>query len=163
MADQSVVPPHAGIQIILWEDIFVIIDDGEGNPSDYTRLRPMLVEQGSRYASGVGCLTIVPVDAKPPSQLVRKAVSDALEIAPLRCLCWLVEGSGFQGAMVRAVLTGLRVVGRFRYPTHIAGELEEAIRWILPKLANGAERVEKAHDAAAAIRAKRGAEARQSL
>ncbi len=159
MARQPVVPTRSGVQFILWEDIFVIVDNGDGHPSDYEALRRKFFEHGSRYEAGAGCLTIGPVDAKPPSQPVRKAMSAALENAPLRCFCWLVEGSGFQGAMVRAVITGLRIVGRFPYPTHIAGDLEEAILWILPKLEGGAERIERAHEAVAAIRAQRGANA----
>ncbi len=164
MAEQPVVVPQRGIQFIFWEDIFVIIDDGYGSPSDYEALRQKFLEQGSRYKAGAGCLTIVPANAKPPSSPpVRKAVSAALEDAPVRCICWLVEGSGFQGAMVRAVVTGLRVVGRFPYPTHIASDLDEAIRWILPRLEGGTDRIERAQDAVATIRAQRGAHSLLSL
>jgi hypothetical protein len=159
MAKQPVVPTKPGVQFILWEDLVVIIDDGDGQPSDYEAIRRKFLEQRARFKAGAGCLTIVPVDAKPPSQPARKAMSAALENAPLRCLCWLVEGAGFQGAMVRAVITGLRVVGRFPYPTHVTGDLEEAVLWILPKMEGGTERIERAHEAVAAIRAQREANA----
>lgn len=163
MSEQAVPPAQSGIQIILWEDIFVIIDDGSGRPSDYEVLHRMLVEQGSRYKAGLGCLTIVPANAKPPSPAVRKAMKAALESAPLRCLCWFIEGSGFAAAMVHAVLTGLRFISRPPYPTHIASDLEEGLRWILPNLEGGSRRIESAHEAAKTIRAKRASGVLQSL
>jgi len=148
-------PGQPWIRIILWEDIFVVIDDGAGRPEDYEILHGMIVEQGSHYRAGLGCLTIIPADAKPPSQAARKAMNAAIEAAPLRCICWLVEGSGFQAAMVRAVLTGMRFVTRPSYPTHIAGDLEQALRWILSNLKGAPERIDRALDVAATIRAKR--------
>jgi hypothetical protein len=72
---ESVVPTQPGVQFILWEDVFVIIDDGDGQPSDYEALRRKFLEQGSRYKAGAGCLTIVPVDAKPPSQSARTYIA----------------------------------------------------------------------------------------
>jgi hypothetical protein len=157
MTQPFVAPAPPWLKFILWEDIFVVIDDGAGRPADYEVLHGMLVEQSSRYTAGLACLTIIPVDAKPPSQAARKAMNAALETAPLRCLCWLVEGSGFQAAMVRAVLTGLRVLGRPPYATHIAGDLEQALRWLLSNLDGGSTRIERAHEAAETIRAKRAA------
>lgn len=155
MSRPAVAPAHPGLQIILWEDIFVLIDDGDGQPSEYAALQLVLADQMTRYSGGVGCLTIVPPSAKAPSREVREAVSAALESAPLRCVCWFVEGTGFQGAMVRAVITGLRVLARPAYPTHVSASLEEALEWMLPNLEGGAARVERAPVAAANIRARR--------
>lgn len=143
------------VQFILWEDICVVIDDGGGIPSDYEAIERKFIEQGARFKEGIGCLAIIPVNAKPPPQPIRKAMSAALAGAPLRCCCWFVEGSGFQAAMVRAVITGLRLVSRPPYPTHIASDLEEAIRWILHKLPGGPERIDSARAAAATIQATR--------
>ncbi len=143
------------IQIILWEDIFVVIDDGSGSPLDYEELHRLIVEQSALYVSGLGCLAIIPANAKPPSEAVRKALNTTLGAVPLRCICWCVEGSGFQGAMVRGVLTGLRFLGRRSYPTHVTGDLEEALRWMLSNLEGGDRRAKSAPLAAQMIRSKR--------
>jgi hypothetical protein len=66
-----------------------------------------------------------------------------------------VEGAGFQGAMVRAVITGFRVIARAPYPTHISVDLEEALAWMLPNLEGGLGRVARAPVAAANIRSRR--------
>jgi hypothetical protein len=157
MSRPSVAPGQPGLQIILWEDIFVLIDDGDGQPSEYAALQLVLADQVTRYRGGVGCLTIVPASAKAPSREVRDAVNTALETAPLRCVCWFVEGTGFQGAMVRAVITGFRVLARPAYPTHVSVSLEEALEWMLPFLEGGAGRVARAPVAATNIRSRRAA------
>jgi hypothetical protein len=143
------------IQIVQWEDVFVVIDDGMGRASDYVLARRMLAEQGSRYATGMGCLVIIPENAKPPSEPVREAMKATLALLRLRCLCWLVEGAGFQAAMVRGVLTGLRLVANRSYETHVSRDLEGALRWILPHLEGGTKRTEAVSRAAATIRARR--------
>jgi hypothetical protein len=144
------------LQVLQWEDVFVVIDDGRGRASDYDVLvRGVLAEQASRYAIGLGCLVIIPVDAKPPSEPVREAIKASLAVVPLRCLCWLVEGAGFHAAMVRGVLTGLRLVVSRPYDTHVSRDLEEALRWMLPHLVGGTKRIETVSRAAAAIRTRR--------
>jgi hypothetical protein len=155
MSPEPVAPAPSRIQIILWEDIFVVVDDGGAPPSAYEVLRQKFVERSSHYKGGLGLLAIVPTRAKSPSPAARKAMTAAFETAPLRCICWVVEGSGFEGAMVRAVITGMRVITRPAYPTHVAGDLEQGLGWILPHLEGGAGRVERVRDAAATIRAKR--------
>jgi hypothetical protein len=147
--------PRLAIQIVQWEDVFVIIDDCGGCASDYQLAQRLLAEQGSRYATGVGCLVIIPADAKPPSEPVREAMKGTLAVVPLRCLCWLVEGAGFQAAMARSVLTGLRLVASRPYDMHVSRDLEEALRWMLPHLQGGTKRIETVSRAAAAIRAGR--------
>jgi hypothetical protein len=125
------------IQVILWEALFVVVDDGKGTVSDYDVLRKMVVEQSSRHPGGLGCLAVITANAKPPSDEVRASLNKTLEVVPLKCICWQVEGAGFQAAMVRAVLSGLRFFKRQSYPTHISTDLVEAVGWMLPHLEAG--------------------------
>jgi hypothetical protein len=148
-------PAALAIHVVQWEDVFVIVDDGTGRESDYALAQRMIAEHGSRYATGIGCLVIIPVDAKPPSEPVRKAMKAALEVVRLRCLCWLVEGAGFQAAMARGVLTGLRLVANRSYETHVSASLEEAFAWMLPHLEGRTNRIEAVSRATAAIRVSR--------
>src|SRR5271170_6612585 len=143
------------IQVILWEALFVVIDDGKGTASDYDVLRKMVVEQSSRHKGGLGCLAVITASAKPPSDEVRASLNKTLEVIPLKCICWQVEGAGFQAAMVRAVLSGLRFFKRQQYPTHIATDLVEALSWILPHLEQGLVKPERLQLAVTRIRAER--------
>jgi hypothetical protein len=143
------------IQVAAWEDIFVVIDDGRGQASDYQILRGMVADQSSRYERGLGCLAVIPSNAKPPSEEVRASINETLESVRLRCICWCVEGSGFQAAMVRGVLSGLRFFKRRQYPTHISSDLETALAWMLPYLESGPAGADRAPLAAASIREQR--------
>jgi len=155
----NLVEPFApAMQVVQWEDIFVVIDDGTGRASDYVLAQQMLAVQGSRYPTGIGCLVIIPVDAKPPAESARKAMKASLAVLRLRCLCWLVEGVGFQAAMVRGVLTGLRLVTNHSYETQVSRDLEAALTWMLPHLEGGPRRIEGVSRAAATIRARRAGE-----
>jgi hypothetical protein len=140
------------VSYIEWEDVFVLIDTGQGRAADYDPVCRAIVSQSERHGGGIGCLTIIPDKATPPSEEARRAINDAIGRIErkLRCLCWLVEGSGFQAAMCRAVLVGLRVFGSRTYPTHISTDIDEAVGWILPYLSRSrpAERAQ----AVAAIR-----------
>jgi hypothetical protein len=123
--------------------------------SDYGVLKELIAEQHARYRSGLACLAIIPANAKPPSEEVRKALNATLESVPLSCICWYVEGAGFQASMVRAVLGGLRFLTRRSYPTFVASELEAAIEWIFSQLDRRLTRRRSVAEAAAAIREQR--------
>jgi hypothetical protein len=123
-------------QTILWRDLFVLIDNGKSRASDYVQFGALILEQRGRYKEGIGGLVIIPENATPPPDDVRQAINDALKAleSGLLCFCWLVEGRGFQGAVARGVLTGIRLFGRYSYPTHVTTDLGAALDWLLPHL-----------------------------
>jgi hypothetical protein len=143
------------ILVIMCEDVFAVVDDGRAPLSDYAVVREMVAEQHARYPAGLGCLAIIPPNAKPPSEEVRKTLNATLESVPLKCICWYVEGSGFQAGMVRAVLTGLRFFTNRTYATHVAADLEASIRWIFGELDRTSPRQRSVSAALARIREQR--------
>jgi hypothetical protein len=137
-------------QILAWKDIFAVVSNGRLQPEEFELLRQLVVAQAARFPAGIGCLTIVPRDATPPSDASRQALNAALGKVQgsLRCICWLVEGEGFQSAMVQAVLAGLRVAARqWPYPTHVCTSLDEAVGWILLHLPGPGRRSTDLEDA----------------
>jgi len=134
--------PHPPLPVILWADIFALVDQGNARPGDYPVLERLVLEQGKKHPGGLGGLVIIPSEANPPPEEVRRAISEVLmNVGPqLCCLCWLVEGAGFRAATVRAALIGLRVFSRRSYPTRVAGDMTEAIGWILKNLEHGKSR-----------------------
>jgi hypothetical protein len=128
--------PRVPMPVVLWNDIFVLVDQGNAVASDYPNLQRLVLEQGKKHPGGLGGLVIIPAAASPPPEEVRRAIRDVLtQVTPqLRCLCWLVEGTGFRAAAVRAALIGLGVFSRHRYATHVAIDMTDAVGWILKKL-----------------------------
>jgi hypothetical protein len=141
------------LPVVLWADIFALVDQGNALPSDYPILERMVLEQATKHLGGLGGLVIIPSAAKPPPEEVRRAIRELLtNVNPhVRCLCWLVEGTGFRAAAVRAALIGLRVFSRQSYATHVANDMTEAVRWILKNLEHGTSRQADLEIAVAAI------------
>jgi hypothetical protein len=129
--------------VVLWRDLFVILDRGGADPAEYGRVAGTLAGRSAAYPAGMGGVTIIPAGVRPPSDAVRAAIRDVLHRLDgrLRSFAWVVEGEGFEGALVRAVLTGLRVMTRHSYPTHVASNLQAAVAWTLPHLAGGVARL----------------------
>jgi hypothetical protein len=142
-------------QIILWRDMFVLVEDGKSRAGDYEHCGRLIAEQRQAYPTGVGGLVIIPEGATPPSDEARKAINAVLKSQEdgLLCFCWLVEGTGFPAAIARGILTGIRVFGRFSYPTQIANSLPDALEWMSPYLS--AVRAEGVETAASVIATER--------
>ena len=79
-------------------------------------------------------MVIIPSCARPPPEEGRRAIKASLDSLAerLRCLCWMVEGSGFRAATTRAALAGLALFVRAPYPTAVHKDVTEALRWLLP-------------------------------
>jgi hypothetical protein len=133
-------PRASAGNVILWRNIFVLVDNGKVPASDYATLQQRVVAQASGFEDGVGGLVIIPESATPPPEDVRNAINAALRglAGALRCFCWVVEGSGFQAAMVRGVLNGIRMFSRHPYPTFITSNIDEALAWMVPHLGQSA-------------------------
>ena len=156
--DVANVEPGAGganIRVILWNDLFVVVDNGSGRVRDYAVLHELIMQRTRHVTRGLGCLAIIPDKATPPPPEVRAALDRTLQSIQLRCICWCIEGQGFHSAMVRAVLNGLRFVRYQKFPSHIASTLEEALAWMLPHLAGGGARLSELRQAADYVRAQR--------
>jgi hypothetical protein len=149
--DDSSRPP---LPVVMWRNIFALVDQGSGSASDYPVLEGMVREQGKRHPGGLGCLVIIPSLANPPPEDVRRAIREVLaNLSPqLRCLCWLVEGTGFRAAAVRATLVGLRVFSRQPYVTSVASDMTESLQWLLAHLSKGAPTTGEVRMAYEAIR-----------
>jgi len=142
------------LNIAYWEDIFVLVDSGRAPPGHYAKAGELVALHAARHPNGVGILTIVPEDASPPPEVVRLAMNKSLARieASIRCLCWMVEGGGFQGAMVRAVCTGMRLIAKRPYPTQVTSGLSQAVTWMLPLLDGGDARLPRVLEAIETIK-----------
>jgi hypothetical protein len=149
--DDLDLPP---VPVIIWRDLFVVVDKGNAKASDYAILERMVIDQSAKYPAGLGCLVIIPATASPPPADVRDAIKGTLHrLAPrMRGLCWVVEGTGFRAAMVRGVLTGLQALSRDPYPTCIERDMSSALIWVLARVTPKQSRIDDIGAALHAIR-----------
>ena len=147
----------SGVKVIVWRDVLVVSDDGRGVPTDYDDLLSIGTELVTSYPHGIGLLNIIPENAVPPSDQCRAAINRALSGAEKTLVgsCWCIEGKGFQGAMVRAVLTGLNFLASTGYPRHVASSIPESLVWLLTHLDPTGGRRDEVEEAAQFIRSRR--------
>lgn len=122
--------------LLRWRDLVAVVDDGRRSAPAYQALASFSAALKVEHPRGYGMLIIIPQNARPPSEPARRAISEALTAGAggLSCLCWLVEGKGFQAATVRAVLTGVRTFQGFPFETSVKSDLTEALTWILERV-----------------------------
>ena len=131
------------LHLVTWSDVFVLVDHGKAEPADYGMLGELVLKLASSYPRGVGGLIIIPPNATPPSDAARMAMNALMRRlgTSLRCFCWYVAGGGFQGAMVRGVLTGVKMFGRLPYETHVTTSLADGLSWIVRRLDGNDQRI----------------------
>jgi hypothetical protein len=145
-------PPPA-LRLLCWQDILVLIDHGTASPDQYAAGAWRIAQLAEQYPRGIGILTIIPEDSRPPSEPVRLAIGRALadNEASIRCLVWMVEATGFQGATVRAICNGLRLLRRHPYPTQVMCGLAQSLTWMVSHLCEDPGRLSRVGDAVAAV------------
>jgi hypothetical protein len=150
------------VKVVVWRDILVLSDDGRSVVSDYDELFQIGHELHEQYPEGWGMLTVIPANAVPPSEEVRAAINDAIKrlSVTLTAATWVIEGTGFQGAMVRAVLAGLRFFTHATYARHVSSSFEESLQWLLSQLPGGEARLGDYDRALQAINARWQAQSR---
>ena len=126
-------------QFIQWHDLFVVIDDGAIPMGRYDAIETAMREQAKLYPSGLACLVILPPDARPPSDEIKRTVKNLLSrlASNLTCLGYVVEGTGFKGVAARAALVGMKIFASRPYPIYVEISLAEVLQKMLPHLTEG--------------------------
>ena len=126
-------------QFIQWQDLFVMVDDGTVPLARYGPIETAVREQAKAYPQGIAVLAILPADAKPPPDDVKRAVKNTLmRMAPsMSSLTYLIEGTGFRAVTVRATLVGMKIFSSRPYPIYVETSLREALSKMTQHMVNG--------------------------
>jgi hypothetical protein len=126
-------------QFIQWQDLFALIDDGSVAISRYASMESAIREQVRSYPKGIACLVILPPDARPPPDEVKRSVKSMLMrlASSISCLCYVIEGTGFKGVAARATLVGMKIFSSRPYPIYVETSMNEALTKVVSHLANG--------------------------
>lgn len=124
-------------QFIQWQDLFVLFDNG--SIESYDAIESAAREQAKQFPQGIVCLCVLPPDAKPPPENIKRTVKGVLtRLAPsLTALAYVIEGTGFKGVAARAALVGMKVFASRPYPIYVETSVKEALTKVLPHLAVG--------------------------
>lgn len=105
---------------------------------------------------GTGALLVVNSDCPPPDEAARNVIRAELARTSMLAAAQVVEGTGFRGAAMRAVLSVLQLALRPPFPMQITGNLNEGASWLCKELA---ARAGRAPDATSVIQAVRECQA----
>src|SRR5882757_2032645 len=91
-------------QFIQWHDLFAVIDNGSVPMARYGSIESAMRDQARQFPQGIVCFVILPADARPPPDDIKRAVKTLLtRLAPsLSALAYVIEGTGFKGVAARA-------------------------------------------------------------
>jgi hypothetical protein len=122
-----------------WRNMFVLIDDGTALPHEYRQPERLAHEQARQFPEGIGCLIVVPEGSRVPSPATRKEIGEALDRVSSRFLgfSWVIEGRGFGPAAHRSVLSGIALLRKTPYATHVSSNVSVSLAWLLPRILQG--------------------------
>jgi hypothetical protein len=126
-------------QFIQWQDLFALVDDGAIPRSRYDAMELAIREQACGYPRGIACLIILPPEARPPPDDVKRSVKNLLNrlAASISCLAYVIEGTGFKGVAARATLVGMKIFSSRPYPIYVETSMPEGIAKVISHLAGG--------------------------
>jgi len=130
------------IHVETWREVVVAFLHRETTVENMRELEAICVEHVTRSRQQIGLLAIIDARSPLPDEETRRQINKTLERMDrhLRGLTYVIHGSGFQAAAVRAVIAGFTALKRRSYPLHVTGELQSALSWMLPRLEGGASR-----------------------
>jgi hypothetical protein len=103
-----------------------------------------------KCSCGTGALLVIRSDVSPPSEEARAYIKYELSRSSMLAAAQVVEGTGFQGAAMRSVLTMLQLASGVRYPMKIFDRLNDGAHWLASELK---KRAGQAPDPAGLLRA----------
>lgn len=111
----------------------VLLWRAEVNDPRFQIQREALEHVTSRYPGQASVLCIIEPASEPPSQELREAASQLLTDlgSKIRCIAYVVEGSGFRAAMIRGVLSSVELLRRGKqFPSRYFANVAHASAWL---------------------------------
>lgn len=110
----------------------VLLWRGPVNAERFSLQRASIERVVRAHPGQAAVLCIIEPGSPPPSQELREAASAMLtQLAPkLRCVAYVIEGSGFRAAAVRGVLCGIELIRRNSYTARYFASVEQATTWL---------------------------------
>ncbi|HVJ22081.1 MAG TPA: hypothetical protein VM686_42035 [Polyangiaceae bacterium] len=134
--------PH-GLQIVqvdnehaigIWGEFMLAVWRRKTELAAVQHLRHKLGDLGARYPSGTATISVIEQTAVPPDNDARKELSAVLTTPRLQCSSLVYEGTGFQAATVRGVVTAITLLRTHPVPHVIHASVREGVQWSLKTL-----------------------------
>lgn len=105
----------------------------------------------TRCRCGTGSLVVINSDCPPPSDEARRYIKSELARSSMVAAAQVVEGTGFRGAAMRAVLSMLQLTSRAPYPMSVFSGVPEGAAWLCMELHKRVGRAPDSRDVVNAV------------
>jgi hypothetical protein len=113
----------------IWGEVILTVWRRRTQLAAVEELQRNLHALGSRFPGGTATISVIEPTAVPPENDVRKALSAVLTIPRLQCSCLVYEGTGFQAATVRGVVTAITMIKTHPVPHVVHPSVKEGVEW----------------------------------
>jgi hypothetical protein len=136
----------AAYRVLVCENIVVSVENVEPNAAYIMRLTRVMLDTANKSPNGIGFMTLIRSDAKPPDEEARIRIKRSIpDLTPhLRAFAHVVEGEGFLAAAKRSAMTFLMSTQRFSFPLKVFRSVSEAAPWLFKTMAEAAPRATSA-------------------
>ena len=144
--------------VAVYHSVLVTIWSGEMRAPVVREAAAEAARLGRLHTGETSFLNMITRGTPAPSEAVRAEFQRMIKEGPgkLRCAAIVAEVSGFQGSVVRGVVTGLMMVVRPAFPMKVHGSVAEAAAWIAAQAA-GSVTADGLAAAVTAVRARQAA------
>ncbi len=124
-----------------WRNIVIVIDNGRAPAHAYAAHGAEMDRLAERYPGNLGRMVVIPADASPPTDEARRAINAILErhAHSLKSVVCVVEGTGFQSAVVRATLTTMTFTLRKMRGWKVVGHADEGLALLVARTSSPSE------------------------
>jgi hypothetical protein len=114
----------------VWRNVLMVVWRGDTRAAAVDRVSALLAEL-TRSHRDVSLLQVIEEGATAPDSDARRALSSMLKqhSGAIRCSAVVYEGDGFRAATLRAVVTGISLLGRPACPHVVFASTMAAINW----------------------------------
>jgi hypothetical protein len=123
-------------------------------PPSYTFMKRIiggLAELSDELRAGTGAMLVIESSVDPPDDKSRAYIRAELARSSMLAAAQVVEGTGFRGAAMRAVLSMLQIAVRPSYSMKIFSEVSDGALWLSSALADKAGVAPSASEIAFAV------------
>lgn len=117
-----------------WQNVVVFVWRGDATAGLMRKLGPLL-ESLTGEVGRLSIVSIVPAVAQLPDEGKRQAYKEFIDDygSLLANVALVIERKGFLGSAVRGLLTGLLLMTRHEYTTHVMSTIAEVAAWLPSK------------------------------
>jgi hypothetical protein len=118
------------------DDVFFVLDSGGATPEDYAKGAEQVLAYWSARKRPLAAVIVLPRGRQAPAPEIRAAIAGlyrALEPCVI-AIAYVVEDTGFQGAVTRGILTGILLVQRHPFQTSVFADMPSGLRWLASQI-----------------------------